>query len=217
MRGIIILFGVLILSGVAWGDPELAPRLPRFRDALVEVYRSAKWPTAQQVDRALRRVVHDSRFWHPVIKKESWRTELRDAFFEAAEMSQIEDPLLLVAIGGCESSLLPGQKGGIGEVGIMQVAPRNIQKHCGDLDMTKGRDSIVCGARILRISIDMCGDIPNALAYYGTGKTCDWPRKDKDSRLHKMIKKRIRWWAALRRIAFAPARVLSGHADKTDK
>lgn len=95
-----------------------------------------------------------------------------DRYFEEAAKKYGQDPKLLKAIAGAESSWRPGivnKKSGA--TGLMQVMPDNFQPGENPFDP---RDNIMAGARILRDGMNWAnkhagGDIDEALRYYNGG------------------------------------------------
>ena len=78
-------------------------------------------------------------------------------------------PYLLLTIAYHEGSLRISAKGKLGEVGFMQIM-RPRQRGC---ELTREPLShALCGAKIFRQCLDICGDEWGAMALYGSGKTC---------------------------------------------
>jgi hypothetical protein len=95
------------------------------------------------------------------------------------------DPALLAVVSFLESSWMTTAKGGIGEIGILQVHG----VAADGCELVTRRGQLDCGAKALRKSFEACGSWPGALTMYATGQ-CK-PRTD---RVKRLIEYRMNMW-----------------------
>lgn len=81
------------------------------------------------------------------------------------------DPLLVAVLVSLESSWRVDARGKVGEIGLMQIHPKN-RRALEGADMRDGDGQIEAGVKWLRACIDQCGDVRRGLNAYATGH-CD--------------------------------------------
>ncbi len=91
--------------------------------------------------------------------------EVVPVLLDVAEAERV-NPSLVAAIITCESSWRAGVRGGLGEVGLMQINRRGVSH--------EPAENIRAGIAMLRTSFARCGTIEGAVAYYATGSSCRW-------------------------------------------
>lgn len=95
---------------------------------------------------------------------------LTPALLEAAEAEGV-DAMILSAVVMTESSFRTEARSSAGAIGPAQVVPKWwAHGLCGELDLTRARDNLHCGARVLSHYTDRCdGQVMCALRYYNVG------------------------------------------------
>ena len=97
---------------------------------------------------------------------------LAEVFVEAGEAHEV-DPLLLVAIAMRESSLRPGIRGAVGEIGLLQVhgAALGVRPKACPATLDTWSCEVHTGAAWLKVCQEVCpGSTARWLAAYGSGK-----------------------------------------------
>lgn len=120
-----------------------------------------------------------------ISKDKSVQEEISHAIVSASRDNGLP-PLLLLSMATFESSLRLNALGKLGEVGILQVHG----KAANGCELKTYYGQATCGAKWLRICIDMCGNISNGIAMYGSGE-CDIIN---GSSRESMVNRRIRRW-----------------------
>jgi hypothetical protein len=118
--------------------------------------------------------------------------EARTAFVDelrATGAAHDVDPALLAVVSFLESSWMTTAKGGIGEIGIMQIHGVAAE----GCELVTRRGQLDCGARALRRSFEACGSWSGALTMYATGQ-CK-PRTD---RVKRLIEYRMKMWEGVK-------------------
>jgi hypothetical protein len=92
---------------------------------------------------------------------------------EAAAVSPPFDPVLLAALAWNESGFRNDRHGARGEIGTMQILPRGMALHlCRGLVISRLRDNVKCGARILARVRQICGGSPARWLSAYSGRRC---------------------------------------------
>ncbi|MEM9741994.1 MAG: lytic transglycosylase domain-containing protein [Pseudomonadota bacterium] len=94
--------------------------------------------------------------------------EFSEWILEAAERQGFR-PELLASLVLTESSFRKQVRSGVGAVGPAQVRPSFWRRFCGTRDLTDPAENIYCGAQVLALYRDRCGDTICALEAYNVG------------------------------------------------
>ncbi len=179
MRRLLLLIAALLcMASVPAGSPVFDVHLKEVRSYIDYFHRHTGQGMRSKVRIAKERIA-------PVVVEHS--------------INQGIDPLLTSVIISFESSWRPGSRGGLKEVGLMQVMrpafePKNYV------------DEIIIGTRRLKLAVNSCKDIQGALTHYGSG-VC----KPRTALTKNKMSYRFRMYKNAVKIA------RYGHAPKTTK
>ena len=94
--------------------------------------------------------------------------EFSEWILEAADRQAFR-PELLASLVLTESSFRKGVRSHVGAVGPAQVRPQYWGRFCGSADLVDPAENIYCGAQVLALYRDRCGDTICALRAYNVG------------------------------------------------
>jgi|LSQX01.2.fsa_nt_gb hypothetical protein len=126
---------------------------------------------------------------HPMNESEH-SDELAREILRAANSTENVEPELILTMAFCESTLRTTARGGLGEVGIMQI--HGVAKRGCDMETRQGQ--LNCGAKFLQESYNICGSWEGSLTRYATGKC-----KSDKSRVKWLVNYRIKMWEKLKK------------------
>lgn len=147
------------------------------------------WTTAtpEEVDTAIQ-IILAAEPGHHLMRSPADRLALAERIVEVSNQREVP-PLLTTSIVFRESSFDEKAIGKRGEIGLMQVAKRNVRIYL--CDMTSATGQIACGAGMLRQKYDVCGTWGGAMTSYGTTSgAC----KTDDVQVQNKVKMRLRDW-----------------------
>lgn len=152
----LIVFGVVLLCGRLAGA-ESRPEAPEARSA---------WLTASvpEVDAAIQEMLAAVPRHH-LMRDDEARAAMAQTIVAQAEARGVP-PLLVVRVIFLESSFDERAVGKRGELGLMQVAKRNVRIYQCDMSTADGQ--VACGVGMLRDGFDECGSWRGALTRYAT-------------------------------------------------
>lgn len=103
------------------------------------------------------------------------------------------DPLLVAVLVSLESSWRVDARGKVGEIGLLQIHPRN-RRALEGADMSTGNGQIEAGVKWLRFCVEQCGgDLRRGLNAYATGHCSpEWRGLAYRWRLYQKAVKRFR-------------------------
>lgn len=94
--------------------------------------------------------------------------EFSEWILEAAERQGFR-PELIASLVLTESSFRKGVRSHVGAIGPAQVRPNYWRRFCGTADLSDPAENIYCGAQVLALYRDTCGDTICALRAYNVG------------------------------------------------
>ena len=94
--------------------------------------------------------------------------EFSEWILEASERQGFR-PELIASLVLTESSFRKGVRSHVGAIGPAQVRPQFWRRFCGSADLSDPAENIYCGAQVLALYRDRCGDTVCALRAYNVG------------------------------------------------